>query len=174
MKSIQQLKVGNNLLASSSTSSSLNNYGSGYLERKPRNASLNSIHHESPRMSPRNSPPMRGSTSSSLRNSPPMRASPSMRSGSSPNFGSPNMRGSRSPQQRPSPPQQRRMQANSPPSRPMEPIGSGGHSRSFHSSHSNGELYPQQQTPPQRAPPSQQLKRVDKPDKKKKFGLFKK
>ncbi|KAG4090299.1 Sec1-like protein [Neocallimastix lanati (nom. inval.)] len=174
MKSIQQLKVGNNLLTSSSTSSSLNNYESGYLERKPRNASLSSLHHESPRMSPRNSPPMRGNTTPNFRNSPPMHGNPYMRSGSSPSLGSPNMRGSRSPQQRPSPTQQRRMQANTPPSRPMEPVGGSGHSR-YHSGHSSNELYPQQQQAPlQRAPPSQQLKKVEKPEKKKKFGLFKK
>jgi len=197
MKSIQQLKKGNNLLTSSDSSSSLNNYASGYIDRKPRNASLGSVHHESPRMSPRNSPPMRGHNSSG-RNSPPMRG---MRSGSNSAMGSnsalgsnsrmgsnsgmgsnsmmgsPNMSGSRSPQQRPSPTQQRRMQANSPPSRPMEPVGSG-RSRSFHSNHSSSELYPPQQVssqaPPQRAPPSQQLKKVEKPEKKKKFGLFKK
>jgi len=166
MNSIQSLKRGNNLLVSTS-SSSLNS--SGYLERKPRNASLNSVHQQSPRMSPRNSPPMRGSPG--MRGSPPMRP---MRNGSS-SMGSPSMRpgsGNRSPQQRPSPTQQRRMQANSPPSRPMEPIGSS-HQRSFHSSHSSSNLMEQQQQP-QRAPPSQQLKRVDKPEKKKKFGLFKK
>ncbi|OUM61424.1 hypothetical protein PIROE2DRAFT_12577 [Piromyces sp. E2] len=169
MNSIQSLKKGNNLLAApSSTSSSLNSHGSGYLERKPRNASLNSLHQQSPRMSPRNSPPMRGSPG--MRGSPPSRP---MRNNSSSAVGSPSMRpgsGNRSPQQRPSPTQQRRMQANSPPSRPMEPIG--GHQRSFHSSHSNSNMMEQQQ--PQRAPPSQQLKRVDKSEKKKKFGLFKK
>jgi len=174
MKSIQELKTGNNLLLpTSGSSSSLNNYGSGHLERVPRNASLSSIHQESPRMSPRNSPPMRPHNPN-IRNSPPMRGSPVIRSGSTPVLGSPNMRGNRSPQQRPSPTQQRRMQNNSPPSRPMEPIGVSGHSRSFHSSHSSSELYPQPQTPPQRAQPSQQLKKVEKPEKKKKFGLFKK
>jgi len=166
MDSIRQLRIGNNLLASS-TSSSLNG-SSSYLERKPRNASLGSVHQNSPRMSPRNSPPMRGSPN--MRNSPPMRSSPAMRSGSSSMMGSPSMRGNRSPQQRPSPTQQRRMQANSPPSRPMEPIGSHSHQRSFHSSNSSSDLMSQ----PQRAPPSQELKRVDKPEKKKKFGLFKK
>jgi len=174
MKSIQELKTGNNLLLpTSGSSSSLNSYGSGHLERVPRNASLSSIHQESPRMSPRNSPPMRPHNPN-IRNSPPMRGSPVIRSGSTPVLGSPNMRGNRSPQQRPSPTQQRRMQNNSPPSRPMEPIGVSGHSRSFHSSHSSSELYPQPQTPPQRAQPSQQLKKVEKPEKKKKFGLFKK
>jgi len=179
MNSIQSLKTGNNLLtSSSSTSSSLNSLGSNsYVERKPRNASLGSVN--SPRSSPRNSPPpmrgsppMRGGGSPPMRGggSPPMRDNPRSRNGS---LGSQNLRlGARSPQQRPSPTQQRRMQSNTPPSRPMEPIGSGSsNQRPFHSSSSNNNLMEHRQ--PQRAP-SQQLKRVDKPEKKKKFGLFKK
>lgn len=135
LDSVQQLKSGNNLISSPTLESR-----GGYMERKPRNASLSSIHQQTgPNGSPRLPPPHR-----SPRSSPPPR-----------NVSSP----------RASPPQ-RRMHPNSPPSRPMEPIGSNGSSRSFHSSN--------EMIPPQRSPPSQELKKVEKHEKKKKFNLFKK